>query len=233
MASGKMGSMRLSQWARTVEEARAIQEQLLKRVLVRPLQRDPRYIAAVDAAFTTGKVIAAACLFTYPGLALMDQYVVAREIAFPYVPGYLSFREGPAVMEALDGLARRPGLIMFDGQGIAHPRGIGLASHIGVLRDLPAIGCAKSRLVGEFEMPGPRKGSYSPLTYRGQTVGLVLRTRDSVRPLFVSPGHRIDLDGALRITLGCTAGYRLPEPLRIADMLSKRMKHGVESGGSR
>lgn len=228
-----MGSMRLSQWARTVEEARAIQEQLLKRVLVRPLQRDPRYIAAVDAAFTTGKVIAAACLFTYPGLALMDQYVVAREIAFPYVPGYLSFREGPAVMEALDGLARRPGLIMFDGQGIAHPRGIGLASHIGVLRDLPAIGCAKSRLVGEFEMPGPRKGSYSPLTYRGQTVGLVLRTRDSVRPLFVSPGHRIDLDGALRITLGCTAGYRLPEPLRIADMLSKRMKHGVESGGSR
>lgn len=228
-----MGSMRLSQWARTVEEARAIQEQLLKRVLVRPLQRDPRYIAAVDAAFTTGKVIAAACLFTYPGLALMDQYVVAREIAFPYVPGYLSFREGPAVMEALDGLARRPGLIMFDGQGIAHPRGIGLASHIGVLRDLPAIGCAKSRLVGEFEMPGPRKGSYSPLTYRGQTVGLVLRTRDSVRPLFVSPGHRIDLDGALRITLGCTAGYRLPEPLRIADMLSKRMKRGVESGGSR
>lgn len=228
-----MGSMRLSQWARTVEEARAIQEQLLKRVLVRPLQRDPRYIAAVDAAFTTGKVIAAACLFTYPGLALMDQYVVAREIAFPYVPGYLSFREGPAVMEALDGLARRPGLIMFDGQGIAHPRGIGLASHIGVLRDLPAIGCAKSRLVGEFEMPGPRKGSYSPLTYRGQTVGLVLRTRDSVRPLFVSPGHRIDLDGALRITLGCTAGYRLPEPLRIADMLSKRVKHGLESGGSR
>lgn len=228
-----MGSMRLSQWARTVEEARAIQEQLLKRVLVRPLQRDPRYIAAVDAAFTTGKVIAAACLFTYPGLALMDQYVVAREIAFPYVPGYLSFREGPAVMEALDGLARRPGLIMFDGQGIAHPRGIGLASHIGVLRDLPAIGCAKSRLVGEFEMPGPRKGSYSPLIYRGQTVGLVLRTRDSVRPLFVSPGHRIDLDGALRITLGCTAGYRLPEPLRIADMLSKRVKHGLESGGSR
>lgn len=233
MVTTETGSMSATQWARTVEEARRVQQQLLKRVRVEPLAREPGYIVAVDASFTAGQVIAVACLFTYPALALIDQSVVAKAITFPYIPGYLSFREGPAVMEALEGLAHRPELIMFDGQGIAHPRGIGLASHIGVLCDLPAIGCAKSRLVGEFDMPGRRKGSHRPLIYKGKTVGVVLRTRDAVQPLFVSPGHRIDFDGALRITMGCVGKYRLPEPLRIADMLSKQMRKNFTGGGSR
>ena len=168
-------------------------------------------------------MLAVACLYRYPALSLAEETVAIREVSFPYVPGFLSFREGPAIIDAINKLTVKPDVILVDGQGIAHPKGMGIASHIGVLIDIPTIGCAKSRLVGEYKEPGFRKGAWSPLQYDGKVVGAVLRTRDHVRPLFVSPGHRVDLKTSIEIVLGCIGKYRIPEPLRRADFLSKKM----------
>ncbi|MGE5892708.1 MAG: deoxyribonuclease V [bacterium] len=224
------GSTAPLQWAQTIAEAREIQRALLHKVKIKPLKKEPKGIAAVDAAFTGNKVVAAACLFTFPDMIFIEESFAVRDILFPYVPGYLSFREGPAVVDALQKLKRWPDLIIFDGQGIAHPRGLGIASHIGVLLDAATIGCAKSRLVGDFKMPKKRKGSYEPLVYQGRTVGFVLRTREGVKPVFVSPGHNIDFADSLRIVLSCTGIYRIPEPLRQADALSRTLKR---EGGDR
>ena len=218
-------------WPKTIsiEHARELQKDLRKRVQVIPLKREPRYVAGVDAAFSENLVYAAACLYSYPDLILVEKACAAEKLRFPYVPGFLSFREGSAIIAAVRKLATKPDAILVDGQGIAHPRGIGIASHLGVLLNIPTTGCAKTRLVGDFEEPGRRKGSRSELTYEGRIVGAVLRTKDGVRPLFVSPGHKIDLDGAIRIALNCTGKYRIPEPLRCADMLSKKSKSGTPS----
>jgi deoxyribonuclease V len=155
----------------------------------------------------------------YPSLRPVETAVVKRRVRFPYVPGLLSFREAPAILDAFARLATRPDLLLCDGQGIAHPRRLGLASHLGLLLDLPTIGCAKSRLVGEYQDPGPRRGARAPLRLDGRQVGWVLRTRDGVRPLFVSPGHRMSIGAAARWVLGCGAGHRLPEPTHLADRL--------------
>ncbi len=208
----------------TIAEAREMQEQLRRQVKVVPYRGEPRHIAGVDAAFSEDKVFAAACLYRYPDLTLVEQTHIARKLRFPYVPGYLSFREGPAIIEAIKKLKQEPDLIIADGQGIAHPRSAGIASYLGVLLDVPSIGCAKARLVGEYREPASKKGKWSELIYEENVVGAVLRTRDSVKPLFVSPGHRIDLVGAIRIVLGCMGKYRIPEPVRCADMLSKKIK---------
>ncbi len=216
-----------------IQEARHLQEKHKNLVRIEPLEREPEFIAGVDAAFSEDQVFAAACLYHYPDLTLVEQSSAIEQAKFPYVPGYLLFLEGPAIISAVRKLKIKPELILVDGQGLAHPRRIGSASHLGVLLDLPTIGCAKTRLVGEFREPGRRKGTWSELRYEGETVGAVLRTRDRVRPLFISPGHKIDLKDAIRITLGCVTKYRIPEPLRCADMLSKRMKAGAQSSSSR
>jgi len=208
----------------TIKDARDTQNLLRKKVRLSPLKKEPRYIAGVDAAFSNDRVFAAACLYLFPELALIEQQSAVQELRFPYVPGFLSFREGPAIIAALEKLAHNPDLILVDGQGIAHPRGVGIASHTGVLLAIPTIGCAKSRLIGNYEEPGIKKGQWSALIYEGKTVGAVVRTKDGVKPLFVSPGHKINLDDALRFTIACTAKHRIPEPLRCADMLAKRMK---------
>lgn len=216
-------------WPETIsiEHARELQKDLRKRVRLIPLKREPRYVGGVDAAFSEDLVYAAACVYRYPELTLVEKAYAVEKLKFPYVPGFLSFREGPAIIAAIKKLATKPDVILVDGQGIAHPRGIGIASYLGVLIGIPTIGCAKTRLVGEFEEPGRRKGSWSELTYEGRIVGAVLRTKDSVRPLFVSPGHKIDLDNAIRLTLDCIGKYRIPEPLRCADMLSRKSKSGT------
>jgi deoxyribonuclease V len=208
----------------TIEDARDTQNLLRKKVRITPLKKEPRYVAGVDAAFSNDRVFAAACLYLFPALALIEQQSAVQELRFPYVPGFLSFREGPAIIAALDKLAHKPDLILVDGQGIAHPRGFGIASHIGVLLAIPTIGCAKSRLIGKHEEPGIKKCHWSALIYEGKTVGAVVRTKENVKPLFVSPGHKINLDDALRFTIACTDKHRIPEPLRCADMLAKRMK---------
>lgn len=216
-------------WPKTIsiEHAQKIQKDLKKKVRVIPLKQEPQYVAGVDAAFSEDLVYAAACLYRYPVLTPVEKACAVERLKFPYVPGFLSFREGPAIIAAISKLTIKPDVILVDGQGIAHPRGIGIASHLGVLLNLPAIGCAKTRLVGEFEEPGNRKGSWSELTYEGRIVGAVVRTKDGVKPLFVSPGHKIDLDGAILVTLNCIGKYRIPEPLRCADMLSKKLKPGT------
>lgn len=211
-------------WPENTKDARAVQVALKDKVKTIPLRKKPELIAGVDAAFSEDKVIGVTCLYTYPELTFIEEAFAVKKISFPYVPGFLSFREGPAIVEALNGLALNPDVILFDGQGIAHPKGLGLASHIGVLLDIPTIGCAKSRLVGEYNEPGLKKGAWSPLIYHGKVVGSVLRTRDHVRPVFVSPGHRIDLRSSLEIVLGCTRKFRIPEPLRIADFVSKELR---------
>ena len=208
----------------TIEDARKAQNFLSRKVRLSPLKKEPRYIAGVDAAFSDDLVFAAACLYLFPELALIERQFAVQQLLFPYVPGFLSFREGPAIMAALEKLAQKPDLLLVDGQGIAHPRGLGIASYLGVLLNIPAVGCAKSRLVGEHKDPGIRRGRWSRLIYEGRAVGTVVRTKDGVRPLFVSPGHRVNTDDATRLTIACSGKHRIPEPLRCADMLSRRMK---------
>jgi len=211
-------------WPKTIERAREMQERDKRLVLIEPLHKEPEYVAGVDASFSESRVYAAVCLYCYSQLTLVEQTSAEKQLEFPYVPGYLLFREGPAIIAALKKLKRKPDVILIDGQGIAHPRGIGSASHVGVLLDVPTIGCAKTRLVGKYRDPGARKGNWTELQFDGRIIGAVLRTRDGVRPLFLSPGHRIDLHGAIRIALNCVGRCRIPEPLRCADMLSKKIR---------
>jgi deoxyribonuclease V len=153
---------------------------------------------------------------SWPSLERLETSTAVGETSFPYVPGYLSFREGPLLDHAFRGLRERPDLVIFDGQGFAHPRRFGLACHLGVLWDVPSIGCAKTRLIGEADPPGSRKGDWTPLVHRDEVIGCVLRTREGTKPVFVSVGHRIDLEGAREAVLMATSRYRLPEPTRQA-----------------
>ena len=205
-------------------EAKHIQFTLSKKVEIVPLKKQPRTVAGVDAAFSGNTIIAAACLFTYPELIPLEDTYAVGNVSFPYVPGLLSFREGPAIIEALNKLRTRPDLIIFDGQGIAHPVGMGIAAHIGVLLDIPSVGCAKSRLIGDYAEPDQEKGRMTDLTYHSNIVGTVLRTRDNVKPLFISPGHLIDIKNAVEVVRKCLGKYRITEPIRRADALTKKLK---------
>lgn len=151
----------------------------------------------------------------------LESIIVTAPTSFPYIPGLLSFREAPVILQALEKLGRPPDILFIDGHGIAHPRRLGIASHIGVLTGLPAIGVAKSVLCGNYEEPGPAKGSATPLIHKGEKIGTVLRSRDNVKPIFISPGHRIVHESAVALVLRCLTRYRLPEPVRLADKLSK------------
>ncbi|MEW6115489.1 MAG: deoxyribonuclease V [Nitrospirota bacterium] len=214
----------LMHWPKDIEEARDIQNRLREEVKAVPLDRELSLIAGVDAAFMGDTIIAAVCLYKYPEITLIEDAHAVEKVTFPYIPGFLSFREGPAFISAVNKLSAKPDVLLIDGQGIAHPRGLGIASHIGVLLDMPTIGCAKSLLVGRYEAPGNKKGSWSPLKYKGNVIGAVLRTRDNTNPVFVSVGHKIDLESSIKIVLSCTGKYRIPEPVRRADMLSKKLK---------
>lgn len=220
----KNQSVKFPPWPQNISEAKDVQNSLKDRVKITPLRRFPEFIAGVDAAFLDDKVIGVACLYKYPEITPVEDAYVVTEVTFPYIPGFLSFREGPAIIEVLYKLKIKPHVILFDGQGIAHPKRMGIASHIGVVLGIPAIGCAKSRLVGDYREPEIKKGKTSSLKHQGKVVGAVLRTKDKVRPVFVSPGHRIDLKASVEIVLGCITKYRIPEPLRRADSLSKKIK---------
>lgn len=207
-------------------DARALvarQRELAGQVITRDAFEDPpRRIAGVDVAFPQrGSVTrAAAVLMTFPQLEVLDEAVDERETAMPYIPGLLSFRELPAVTSALEALGHSPDLVLCDGQGRAHPRRFGIACHLGVTTGLPAIGVGKSRLCGRHEQPGSAKGDSSELLDGGEVIGRVLRTRDGVRPLYISVGHRVSLARAVALVLACTPRYRLPEPIRRADRLA-------------
>jgi deoxyribonuclease V len=181
-----------------------------------------RQVGGVDVGFEDqGRTTRAAfVVLSFPGLQLQEQAVVRRPTRFPYVPGYLSFRELPAVLDALDRLSTRPDLLLCDAQGLAHPRRFGLACHLGVLTDLPSIGVAKSRLIGVHSEPAAEKGGWTPLLDDEEIIGAVLRTRSHVRPVYVSIGHRISLETAIDYVLRCTTRYRLPETTRWAHRLA-------------
>jgi deoxyribonuclease V len=185
-----------------------------------------RRVAGADAHYAGAHVWAAVVTMTFADLAPVESALIRRALVFPYVPGLLSFREAPAILACLQRLPERPDLLLIDGQGLAHPRRFGLACHVGVLADLPTIGVAKSRLVGTHEEPGIERGAWSPLVDRGETVGAVLRTRRGVRPVYVSVGHRVSLETAIDLVLRCTGRFRLPEPIRAADRLSRRHPAG-------
>jgi deoxyribonuclease V len=203
-------------WDVSLTEAREIQQQLRGRVRTEPLDYPPATIAGIDVSVKGNLSRAAVVLLSYPELVPLYAATAERPTSFPYVPGLLAFREGPAVLAALEELASRPDVLMFDGQGWAHPRRMGIAAHLGVLLDIPSIGCAKSRLCGAHAEPERQKGDWTPLTDGDEVIGAVVRTRDNVRPVFVSIGHRVDLRTAVRLVLGCAARYRLPEPTRWA-----------------
>ena len=219
----------MHEWNLSPSEAIALQTELAERVSRRnmlPLDAI-KTIAGVDASYKD-QGFAVIVVMTFPELEVIEQATATRESVFPYVPGLLSFREAPIVLDAFARLRTRPDLLMCDGQGIAHPRRLGLASHLGVYLDIPSIGCAKSRLTGKYEEPGPRTGDRSPLTSRGETIGMVVRTKPRTNPLFVSIGNKIDLSTAVEIVLACLRGYRLPEPTRVADKLSRSLRSGDE-----
>jgi deoxyribonuclease V len=203
-------------WDVSPADAREIQRQLRGRALVAPLDRQPEAIAGIDVSVKGGQARAAVVLLSYPENTPFHAATAAMPVSFPYVPGLLSFREGPVVLAALERLERRPDVLMFDAQGWAHPRRMGLATHLGILLDTPAVGCAKSRLCGTHGTPDEEKGSWVPLMDGDEVIGAVVRTRDRVRPVFVSVGHRVDLETSVSLVLGCATRYRLPEPTRWA-----------------
>ena len=212
----------LHRWDLTPKEAMALQAKLRDRVVREAVLGEVRRVAGVDVGFEDdGKVTRAAiAVLDFPALSLVERAVVRRPTRFPYVPGLLSFREAPAVLAAFERLSAAPDLILYDGQGIAHPRRFGIASHVGLLLDVPSIGVAKTRLVGEHRRLPARKGAWVPLVDAGETIGAVLRTRAGVAPLYVSIGHRVSLLAAIRWVMACTARYRLPETTRWAHHLA-------------
>jgi len=217
-------SMDRTVWPGSIKRAVELQHRLAKKVCIVPLGKEPVLVAGADSAFHDDRIFAAVCLFRLPGLELLERVSAVQKVKLPYIPGLLSFREGDALLAAFRMITVTPDLILFDGQGIAHPRGLGIASHMGVLLRIPSIGCAKSRLVGIHEEPGPEKGDRVPLTEKDKKIGYVLRTRTKVRPLFVSPGHLVSFEDACRMVLQCTTRYRLPEPVRCADLYAREMK---------
>jgi len=207
-------------WRYDPQSAVALQRELKERVITRGRPRRVRCVAGVDLAAGRGQNDArgAVVLLDYPGLNLVEKSVVGGRLDFPYVPGLLSFREMPLLLRACAALRHRPDLVLVDGQGLAHPRRLGLACHLGLFLKVPTIGCAKSRLCGEAEMPGDERGDYRDLTADGEIIGAVLRTRRGVKPLWVSAGHLISLAAAREWVLNCGRGYRLPEPTRLAHL---------------
>ena len=219
----------LHRWDITPAEARALQEELRERVRVEPIPLESiAAVAGADISYNRfSDVLYAACVvLNLPGLDLIDSAGIKARASFPYVPGLLSFRETPSVLQAWSNLKVRPDALIVDGHGYAHPRRFGIACHLGVLLDIPAIGCAKSVLVGDYEEPGEEAGEWSPLVHRGETIGAAIRTRTSVSPIFVSIGHRCDLETAVALVHRCLRRYRIPETTRRAHELVNRMRTG-------
>ncbi|MHC4726132.1 MAG: deoxyribonuclease V [Planctomycetota bacterium] len=224
---------KLHSWNLSYLQARDCQKVLASKVQFTPLKKRPKFIAGIDCAFSRDgkKIIAAVVVLKMPDFALVETTNAVRKVTFPYIPGLLSFREAPVCIAAVEKLKSRPDIFMIDGQGIAHPRRLGLAAHLGLFFDKPTIGCAKSRLIGVYEEPGLQKGAHTLLkdkkgtpSRQYETIGAVLRTRTNVKPVFVSVGNKCLLEDAIEITLACAVKYRLPEPTRLAHQFVSKLK---------
>lgn len=230
-----MKYQKLHEWNLTRGEAVELQKELRHRVITEPLGKQPRLVAGCDISFNrfSDVVYAGVVVLRLPGLEIVDRATVVTEAKFDYIPGLLSFRETPALLEAWERLETEPDVVMLDGQGLAHPRRFGIACHFGLLTGLPTLGSAKTVLVGRFDEPGKKAGSYSLMEHRGEVVGAALRTKDNVAPVYVSVGNRIDLQDAIELTLRCVNGYpskskyRIPEPTRQAHLLVNEIRRSA------
>jgi deoxyribonuclease V len=215
----------LHSWNVSIEQAFTLQRQLAQQVVRKDNFASVNIIAGIDMAINkeNGMGRAAIILLSYPELQVLEQQVYEAPLSMPYIPGLLSFREIPCLLGAFSLLQQKPDLIMVDGMGIAHPRRLGIASHLGLWLNIPTIGCGKSLLVGKYDHAnlGLQAGSHVPLVDKGEIIGAVVRTRTKVNPLFISLGHLISLESSVQYVLACSKGYRLPEPTRLADKLSK------------
>lgn len=213
-------------WNLTAEEAIALQNRLKSEIITTDQLDTIHHVAGIDVGFEADGTItrAAVAVLSYPQLQLQEQVLARRPTTFPYIPGLLSFREVPAVLEALEQLQITPDLLLCDGQGTAHPRRFGIACHLGLLTELPSIGVGKSLLVGTHAEVPDEKGAWVPLQHKGETIGAVVRSRMGTKPLYISPGHRISLETAIAYVMHCTTKYRLPETTRFAHKLASEMK---------
>ncbi|MFQ6036077.1 MAG: endonuclease V [Sedimentisphaerales bacterium] len=240
-----MQTKKLHGWNLSYSQAIALQKQLAGQVQQIELKTKPKTIAGLDCALSKdeGKIIAAVVILKMPNVTkglweeipakrspeqtdfeVIETATATQKLSFPYIPGLLSFRESPVCLAAVEKLKKEPDAFLIDGQGLAHPRRLGLAAHLGLFFDKPTIGCAKSRLTGSFEEPAPEKGAYSPLKDNQEVIGAVVRTRSNVEPVFVSVGNKCLLEDAIKITLAWTTKYRLPEPTRLAHQLVSKLK---------
>jgi len=217
----------LHSWICTPQEASEIQIRLQRKVSQRNQFKKIKYLAGCDTAFDLKNELAFAgvIVYSFPQLKEIDRQCAVYKTPFPYIPGMLAFREAPVLLAAIEKLKIKPDLFVFDGHGLAHPRRFGIASHLGVYLNKPTIGCAKSRLCGEYKEPNKKAGSISKLTDKeGKVIGAVVRTRDHVRPIFISIGHKIDLDTSCKMILKCVGRYRVPKPTREADLYAEAFK---------
>lgn len=209
----------LHNWAVTPREAKAIQADLASQVITHNNFSEIKTIAGADIALDTERNLGfgGVIIYTYPDLKKVERAHAVVPLQFPYIPGLLAFREGPVLLKAFEQLKIEPDLIIFDGQGIAHPRRLGIASHMGLILNKPTIGCAKKVLVGKYQEPDLAQGNQTPLVDKGEVIGTCLRTRFKVKPIFVSIGHKVDLPTAIKIVISCLDGTRIPKPTREAD----------------
>jgi deoxyribonuclease V len=230
---------KLHDWNLSYSQAVALQKQLAEQVQQIGLKNQPKTIAGLDCAFSNDgqRIVAVAVILRAPHAAknpreqpkkfefeLVETAAASQKLTFPYIPGLLSFRESPVCLAAVEKLRIKPDAFMIDGQGIAHPRRLGIAAHLGLFFNKPTIGCAKSRLTGSFEKPAAEKGAYSPLKDKDEIIGAVVRTRTNVAPVFISVGNKCLLKNAIEITLAWTTKYRIPEPTRLAHQLVSKLK---------
>jgi deoxyribonuclease V len=213
-------------WSITPREAIALQKEMASQIIQKDDFNQLKIIAGTDCSLSEDKKEAHAgiILYEFPSLKEVHRVWAKGSLNFPYVPGLLSSREGPILIKAFEKLEKLPDLVFVDGQGLAHPRRLGIASHLGLILNRPTIGCAKSRLCGTYDEPGKKRGKWKPLMDKEERIGAVLRTRDGVNPIFVSVGHRIRLETALEIVLQCPSGYRIPKPTREADLFVAQVK---------
>jgi deoxyribonuclease V len=218
----------LHSWDVSPKEAIEIQEKLRSQLIVEPLERSPRYVAGCDISYDKGAdtVYAGIVVLELPGFSEVDRATIVTRVKFPYVPGLLSFRESPPLLEAWQKLHREPDVVMIDGQGYAHPRRFGIASHFGLIVDTPTVGCAKTLLIGRYEEPSENAGSSTELIDRDEVIGAVLRTQNGVSPVYVSVGHKVDIESAIEVVMRCTKDYRIPEPTRQAHLLVNALRRG-------
>jgi len=220
----------LHNWNVSIEEAKAIQIELKEKIRLQRLTTSVRFVAGADVSYSKKIEIcfAAVTVFKFPEMEMVEQTNSTGSMNFPYVPGYLTFREAPILLSAFEKVEITPDLVLFDGQGIAHPRQMGLAAHLGLILDLPSIGCAKSLLIGDFEEPVNLEGGWSELIYHNKQIGAVVKTRENVKPVFVSPGFKITIDEAIEWVLRTCTGYRIPEPIRRSHIAVNQLRTNYE-----